>query len=260
MERAAAAATVSLERYEPNLGPRVPDDLILEIQKDVVGQTGDVRDILSLIAPSGWEIGFSVKWNHDAVKHSRLSNTIDFGSQWFGVSCSSRYFTEIAPIFARLEMLIDGGKLWKNVSDKLATVYVPLLKAFVNELGELAAAKPKLVAPKLVEYLIGRHDFYKVIAKPRSRRTEVEAYNLKSKLGKGASSSYRPSRVPLPTGLSRVLFKEGSQTTILVELDKGWQISMRIHSASSRVEPSLKFDIKLVGVPKCMTQFWQPWD
>ena len=34
-----------------------------------------------------------------------------------------------------------------------------------------------------------------------------------------------------------------------VSLNEGWQISFRIHNASSRVEPSLKFDINLVSAP-----------
>jgi len=32
-------------------------------------------------------------------------------------------------------------------------------------------------------------------------------------------------------------------------MDNGWAISFRIHSASTIVEPSLKFDIQLVGQP-----------
>lgn len=31
--------------------------------------------------------------------------------------------------------------------------------------------------------------------------------------------------------------------------DKGWQFSFRIHNASAKVEPSLKFDINLEGNP-----------
>ena len=39
------------------------------------------------------------------------------------------------------------------------------------------------------------------------------------------------------------------ETILLVTLDEGWQISFRIHNASSRIEPSLKFDINLVSAP-----------
>jgi hypothetical protein len=47
--------------------------------------------------------------------------------------------------------------------------------------------------------------------------------------------------------------------TVYVSLDSGWQISMRIHSASSIVEPSLKFDVRLVGVPNSMLSILSDW-
>ncbi len=44
-----------------------------------------------------------------------------------------------------------------------------------------------------------------------------------------------------------------------VVCDEGWQISMRIHSASSRVEPSLKFDVRLVSFPSSVFTQTEPW-
>ncbi|WP_202975530.1 HaeIII family restriction endonuclease [[Ruminococcus] torques] len=32
-------------------------------------------------------------------------------------------------------------------------------------------------------------------------------------------------------------------------LDNGWQLSFRIHSASTKVEPSLKFDVQFISMP-----------
>ena len=32
-------------------------------------------------------------------------------------------------------------------------------------------------------------------------------------------------------------------------MDEGWQFTFRIHNASTLVEPSLKFDIQIVGMP-----------
>jgi hypothetical protein len=49
--------------------------------------------------------------------------------------------------------------------------------------------------------------------------------------------------------MHQVVYKDNSTTTLLVSLNEGWQISFRIHNASSRVEPSLKFDINLVSAP-----------
>ncbi len=42
------------------------------------------------------------------------------------------------------------------------------------------------------------------------------------------------------------------KTTLLVTMNEGWQISFRIHSASSRIEPSLKFDINLVSASQSL--------
>jgi hypothetical protein len=54
-------------------------------------------------------------------------------------------------------------------------------------------------------------------------------------------------------------FKPGSGNTILVACDNGWTISMRIHNASSLVEPSLKFDVGLTGVPSTLYSQFEPW-
>jgi hypothetical protein len=56
-------------------------------------------------------------------------------------------------------------------------------------------------------------------------------------------------RLKLPSRLIEVVYQENSKTTLLVTLNEGWQISFRIHNASSRIEPSLKFDINLVSAP-----------
>ena len=46
-----------------------------------------------------------------------------------------------------------------------------------------------------------------------------------------------------------IRFKSNSKTTVEVYLNNGWQLSFRIHNASTRVEPSLKFDIQFIGMP-----------
>jgi len=46
-----------------------------------------------------------------------------------------------------------------------------------------------------------------------------------------------------------ISLKENSQTTLIVQFDEDWEMSFRIHNASSRIEPSLKFDIQLLTMP-----------
>lgn len=240
---------------EPRLsnGISESDVLQLEIVSDKEGQTGDVRDVLAIRSLQKWEIGISAKNNHRAVKHSRLSNDINFGQKWLGFPCSSAYFAEIKPIFNNLAELRTASKAtqkWSTLGDYHSSVYVPVLDAFKKELVRLDQENPGIVAEKLVEYLIGNQDFYKII-KGKSK-VEIQAYNLHGTLNlpfEGIKPKFKIQRLKLPNRLIEVVYQDNSKTTLLVTLSEGWQISFRIHNASSRIEPSLKFDINLVSAP-----------
>lgn len=240
---------------EPRLSNGISnqDILQLEIVSDQKGQTGDVRDVLAIRSLQKWEIGVSAKNNHRAVKHSRLSNDINFGEKWLGISCSDKYFECIKPIFNNLSEIRKKSKAtykWEELGDYHTSVYVPILNAFKNELVRLDKENPEVVAKKLVEYLIGTQDFYKVIK--GDKKVEIQAYNLHGTLNLPFENIKPKAKVPklkLPNRLIEVVYQDNSKTTLLVSLSEGWQISFRIHNASSRVEPSLKFDINLVSAP-----------
>ena len=54
-------------------------------------------------------------------------------------------------------------------------------------------------------------------------------------------------------------FKPGSTNTVEMFLDNGWQLSFRIHSASTEVEPSLKFDVQFIGMPTSVLNIECKW-
>jgi hypothetical protein len=251
----ASFAVNFLLDIEPRLanGINENDVLQLEIVADKAGQTGDVRDVLAIRSIQKWEIGISAKNNHRAVKHSRLSNDIDFGQKWLGIPCSVNYFEEIKPVFSNLAKLRTASKAtqkWDTLGDYHTSVYVPVLDAFRNELLRLDKENPGIVAERLVEYLIGNQDFYKVIK--GKNKVEIQAYNLHGTLNlpfENIKPKAKIQRLKFPNRLIEVVYQDNSQTTLLVTLNEGWQISFRIHNASSRIEPSLKFDINLVSAP-----------
>lgn len=252
---AASFAVNFLFDIEPRLsnGISEKDFLQLEIVSDKEGQNGDVRDVLAIRALQKWEIGISAKNNHRAVKHSRLSKDIDFGQKWLGIPCSETYFNDINQVFNTLAKLRTASKAtqkWVSLGDYHTSVYVPVLDAFKKELLKLDADNPGIVSERLIEYLIGNKDFYKVIK--GYNKVEIQAYNLHGTLNLPFESIKPKAKVPklkLPTRLIEVIYQENSKTTLLVTLNEGWQISFRIHNASSRIEPSLKFDINLVSAP-----------
>lgn len=251
----ASFAVNFLLDIEPRLSNGIDnnDVLELEIVADKMGQAGDVRDVLAIRALQKWEIGISAKNNHRAVKHSRLSNDIDFGQKWLGVPCSEAYFKNIKPVFDTLSQLRKTSKAtqkWDTLGDYHTSVYVPVLDAFKTELLRLDRENSGAVAQKLVEYLIGNQDFYKVIK--GNNKVEIQAYNLHGTLNLPFNTIKPKAKVPklkLPNRLIEIVYQENSKTTLLVTLNEGWQISFRIHNASSRIEPSLKFDINLVSSP-----------
>lgn len=112
---------------------------------------------------------------------------------------------------------------------------------------------PGVVAERLVEYLIGNRDFYKVIK--GNNKVEIQAYNLHGTLSlpfQDIKPLFNMPKLKLPNQLIEVIFEENSKTTLLVTLSDGWQISFRIHNASSRIEPSLKFDVNLISSPRSL--------
>ena len=250
----ASFAVNFLIDIEPRLSNGIGDKdiLQLEILSDKEGQIGDVRDVLAIRSSQKWEIGVSAKNNHRAVKHSRLSKDIDFGQKWLGLPNSVTYFSEITPIFSFLEekKTNDKNAKWRSITNKSDTVYIPILNAFKKELEKLNNENPEIVPGKLVRYLIGSNDFYKIIK--GKNKVEIHAFNLYGSLNQALNENKpkaKVTKVKLPDRLIEVVFKNNSKTTLLITLNEGWQFSCRIHSAKSNIETSLKFDVNLVSTP-----------
>ncbi|GAA8203345.1 hypothetical protein HpKG131_06950 [Helicobacter pylori] len=231
------------------------NEITLSLQKDKLGEIGDVRDIL--IYFDRFCIGLSIKHNHEAIKHSRLSKDLDFGEKWLGVRVSQNYKDTIKPLFERLENAKKEGMLWRDFPNKEQEIYAPLLQAFKKEVLRIDENKKNKVPQKMVEYLLGKYDFYKAILLEREQKTKLEAYHFNNTLNRSVKN--KPKRIiplsKLPTRMIYFDFKPKSFNTLELVLNEGWSFSLRIHNASSRVEPSLKFDIKLLSKPESVAVF-----
>ncbi len=265
--KAANAAARVILRLEPQL-EYGDGSLTLVIQTDAQGIAGDVRDVVCVRRSNGWEIGISCKHNHHAVKHSRLSATIDFGKEWLGKPCSQNYFDAVVPLFNELRDMrtnaIAKGEplpLWNDIPNKAERYYVPILNAFLTELKRLTDDNSD-VPSKLIEYLLGRYDFYKVITDDTHKTTRVEAINVAGNLNKPANghrSIVDVAKLKLPTRFYHIDFVPNSDNKVEIVCDEGWTLTMRIHNASSKIEPSLKFDVQLVSLPSSIHAQVEPW-
>ena len=258
----AKAAVATLFDMEPMIVEKDDDCLELYLQPDTKGEVGDVRDIIIVRKDVRWEIGLSIKHNHFAVKHSRLGKGLDFGERWFNVPCSQDYWDDIKPIFAYIDQEKQENKKWSELPSKANDVYIPLLKSFVAEIKR-ADTSNKGIPRKMVEYLLGEFDFYKVISIDNKKVTQIQTYNLRGTLNRASKKEQPRIVVPvssLPTRIVSLDFKPGSDNTVELYMDGGWQFSFRIHNASTYVESSLKFDIQIIGMPASIISINCSWN
>lgn len=262
MLKSASAGVNAILTMEPRIIEDGSDDLKISLQSDDAGISGDVRDVLVIRKSIDWEIGISVKHNHYALKHSRLSMELDFGKKWFNIPCSQTYFDEIKPYFEELKRLKQQKVMWRDIEDKDRNFYVPILKAFMAELNRKYEEYDSEVTKRMISYLIGINDFYKLIGIDSQRITRIIPFNMYGTLNQ-ATKDNKPEQevqiLELPTRIVELDFKKNSTTTLELIMDNGWQISFRIHNASSKVEPSLKFDVQLVGQPTALFVIDMPW-
>ncbi len=263
MDESARQLSKTLFDLEPMIAEDDGEPLILSLQSDEKGQKGDVRDILLTRKKAGWEIGLSLKHNHFAVKHSRLgkSRRNDFAKKWCGHPCSQEYWDDIAPIFERVEKLKKQFGEWNKIEDKDTSIYVPLLEAFCAEIRRCNQALPDFPG-RIVSYMMGEFDFYKVVSVNSERAVKIMGVNLQGSLNRPAGKikpRERILRTKLPTRLVEVGIKRGTTNTVEMIFDGGWAFSLRIHNAETRIISSLKFDIRFLGLPMELSQMSCPW-
>lgn len=191
----------------------------------------------------------------------KLIDKLDFGKEWFDMPCSDAYWDAVQPIFDMLKNEKDNGSRWSEINDKDEVVYVPLLHAFMDEVNR-AYKEDKNMPRKMIEYLIGIEDYYKVVSRDSKRLTMIHTFNMHDTLNKPSENKVSAITVPvveLPTRLVALEFKPGSTNTVEMFLDNGWQLSFRIHNASTKVEPSLKFDVQFIGMPTSVLNIECKW-
>lgn len=215
------------------------------IASDDRGQHGDVRDVV--VETSAGPIGISCKNNHEAFKHSRLSGKIDFVKKWGldEAGCSDSYWSQVRPVFAELETIrkqSNATALWSDLPDVPSRFYWPVLDAFESELIRLSSTRSPIaasVSKNLVMYVVGQLDFYKVIRRPE--HVTVQGFNFNGTLS--------TDRTRVPSHVIGIDKLNGGQYSKTVRLNRGFTFNFRIHNASSHVEPSLKFDVRAIGLP-----------
>ncbi len=263
LRKAGKKVSETLLQAEPKLSTNEETfrELTLSIQPDSAGKAGDVRDVIVIKANTtnqdNWEIGLSCKHNHEAVKHQRVSPTIDFGEIWLGFPLSQNDKLELERIFNQIDDEISNGKTkWLEVEEKDERYYIPVLNLVREKIGN--HPEQSQLANHFLGYLLGKKDFYKAIYNQGKCTVQIQGFNLYGSLNKPAGdrrSEQSVNHINLPDRIIGCGIKPGSKTTLEIFFDRGWQVSMRVHSASTRLEKSLKMDVGLIGNPQGLFSF-----
>ena len=156
---------------------------LIRLQSDQKGKTGDVRDLV--IDCEGEQVGISAKHNHGALKHSRLSGSIDFGAEWANHPVSDAYWARVRPVFEQMRIAKEQGLLFRDIEDKISRYYSPVLTGFEDELRRLCEECGRGFIGPMFQYLVGSQDHYKAICYPRY--SALESVNINGTLQMGES-------------------------------------------------------------------------
>lgn len=218
------------------------------------GGSTDVSDILfkerNNAGSTTNEVGISLKSNHEAVKHQRISHRIDIGNKWLGVPSGNEFMLEVKKLFAdfiaycKTNSISTYEELGDSVKDTL--LYTPVCNLVKKLLGDIFGTEQGSASVSyFMNYLIGSKDFYKAVASFKDHELKIVAFNLRGTLSKG-------KRLKSPQRCLDIQIQNsdrGYPNRVHIVLDNGWEVNLRVHNASSRVESSLKWDSQLVGIP-----------
>lgn len=279
-KKASRVAAMYLKMMEPIISHPEGLSAVLSAMPDSAGVKGDVRDVLVTIYSDKEktsierELGISCKNNHEAVKHPRITENPDFAKEWTKgeFCCSKEFLKEMEKVQAIIEEYQSKYSTWSQVNEKMDTVYMPIVMAFVKELQRLGTVpddasdeqreRAGLFSKLFFEYMFGTHDFYKFIKDDNAKATKVYPYNMHGSLMKPYKEEKNEQAVPcvtMPEEMVKVRLKPKSKTTLEIYFDQ-WIISMRLHNADSTIRnTSLKFDVQIKAQPKKVMCSILPW-
>ena len=203
---------------------------------------GDVTDIR--ITPIGKHpvINLSIKNNHHALKHQRppsLMQQLGFGK---GSSQDCGYRAQLQSVFdsfcvASKRLVPDAKKFsqLKDVDHEFINrqLYAPVCELVTATLRKHLANS--IVCQTYFRFLVGNTDYIKVV------------------LSQGQLEITHFDQIPMPSTCT-VDYSSANPGYIYLTFDNGWKISMRLHTASSRLAeqgqtPSTKFDTQPMLMP-----------
>lgn len=202
--------------------------IVVNRLSDSHSRGGDPTDIK--ISCGSETINLSIKHNHTACKHQRPASTAQHCGYGKGSQEDKLFRKKYAEITKEFMGISKNCFHFRDLNEGIVLneLYIPtceLISSFVNTYCESLYN-----ANYLFNFLVGKTDFYKVIFYEDKSFINIQEF----------------IKIPKITSV----LAENSQSYVNLLFSNNWEISMRLHTASSRIQknPSLKFDTKPVKI------------
>lgn len=189
-------------------------------------KSGNVTDIC-LTLNGGQQINLSLKHNHKALKHQRPFRTPLHCGYSKTSSEMVKFQTTYQGITQNFMQVVGGVKYFKELPNDLIKkhLYIPvceLVSNFVNTYSSTCSSN-------LFQYLVC-NNYYKIVVNSNKHILEIQEF------------------AQITNHTQVIASNDSSRKNCYIDLtfNNDWIISMRLHSASSKLKtnPSLKFDTK----------------
>lgn len=191
----------------------------------------DVTDIC--LTSRSWTVNLSLKHNHTALRHQRPGTTPKHCGFLQGSVEMQQFRQKYRVITQEFMQHIGQAKLFAELPSALIEqhLYTPVC----NLVSQFINSHASTCTTQLFQYLVGDVNYYKIIVDTHARTLSIQQF----------------AEIQMPTNLIATVNKQ----YVYLSFDNGWEISMRLHTASSQLKssPSLKFDTKALNNPLTAT-------
>lgn len=192
---------------------------------DSAGVNGDVTDIR--LETSDSIVNISLKHNHNALKHPRLTRV----PKWIDIDSDSKYASDYNNIWnsflSKANNLSSTATLFSELIDidnefVFNNLYDPLCNLVSNYLSQ--NIKTSSQVESLFKFMVGKYNFYKII--------DTRDYIL--------IQDFIDLKIPTNVKINKI-----DKSYIQMIFNNGVILTLRLHTASSRISTkSVKFDVR----------------
>ncbi|MBD2695201.1 HaeIII family restriction endonuclease [Anabaena catenula] len=191
----------------------------------------DVTDIC--LTSRSWTVNLSLKHNHSALRHQRPGTTPIHCGYSKDSAQMQQFKQQYQVITQELKQHIGQANLFKELPSALIEQY--LYTPVCNLVSQFITSHASTCTTHLFQYLVGDVNYYKIIVDTHAQTLSIQKF----------------ADIQMPTNVIATVNRQ----YVNLSFDNGWEISMRLHTASSQLKnsPSLKFDTKALNNPLTAT-------